>query len=318
MGKIDIYFNEEQHRYTDSLGNVYTSVTTKISQYYPKFDEAGMARRCAKIGKNPSHPKYHRYKGKTAKQLIKEWDKQRDDALLLGNNKHNYLEDAVKSANGYRRIKGKLIDDKIYTVEDLMIEHTYGEINLDIFKSCGVEDNYPKIFNLIKDLADAGYRFYAEVGVYNSKYLISGLIDLLAVNFELEHFIIIDYKTNKADIVFNSGYFEKDNNGNLTDKFITREEYFYPPVAHLNTSVGNKYSLQLSMYGLLASQFGLKYSGNILCHIRHEDYTKDDEDILKHPDWIGKNKVDFIPMPMLLEEAELLIKDKTNFTLFNS
>lgn len=34
-----LYFQEEGHKYTDSLGNEYLSVTTNIENYCPKFDK---------------------------------------------------------------------------------------------------------------------------------------------------------------------------------------------------------------------------------------------------------------------------------------
>ena len=33
-----LYFDEGPHKYTDTLGNEYLSVTTLIGNYYPKFD----------------------------------------------------------------------------------------------------------------------------------------------------------------------------------------------------------------------------------------------------------------------------------------
>lgn len=34
-----LYFDEGPHKYTDSLGNEYLSVTTNIENYCPKFDK---------------------------------------------------------------------------------------------------------------------------------------------------------------------------------------------------------------------------------------------------------------------------------------
>ena len=36
---IRLYFDEPEHKYTDSLGNSYKSTTTLLHEYQPKFDK---------------------------------------------------------------------------------------------------------------------------------------------------------------------------------------------------------------------------------------------------------------------------------------
>ena len=43
-----LYFDEGPHRYTDTLGNEYRSVTTLIGDYYPHFDADYWAHKKAK------------------------------------------------------------------------------------------------------------------------------------------------------------------------------------------------------------------------------------------------------------------------------
>ena len=54
-----LYFEDSNHRYTDTLGNEYLSVTTLIGKYHEKFDVKYWARIKAKE------------QGKTEKQFLK-------------------------------------------------------------------------------------------------------------------------------------------------------------------------------------------------------------------------------------------------------
>ncbi len=266
MEKRRIYFNEELHSYTDELGNKYTSTTTLISNYYEKFKAIEIAEACERIGKNPRHPKYLKYKGKSKKQLLYEWDQTKDIACEKGTKKHNYFEDSIRSATGYKLINNQYINDRIYTLDDVIGDRKIGLINIEYFESKGIKEKYPIIFNVIHKLTQAGYLIYAEIGVYDPINLISGLIDVLLIRGN--EFIILDWKTNAAPIMFESGYFDKDERGILTDKFITKVETFHDPISYIPASVGHKYSMQLSGYAEMTERFGFIYKGSILCHIR--------------------------------------------------
>jgi hypothetical protein len=258
-----IYFNEKLHKYTDEFNNPYISVTTLVSKYHEEFDIESNARRCALAGQR-GNPKYA---GKTIEQIKNEWEKAKVDGCERGNIRHDYLEDIVKRSNGYKKIEGSLfINDRIYTIPDILDNPSYGRVDLDYFKSTGLEDKYPTIYKAIESLVKAGYFIYSEIGVYNSDFLISGLIDILAIKGK--SFLIIDWKTNKAPIKFESGWWEKDRDGKLTGAFIENNKYFKYPLNVLKDSVGNHYTLQLSSYDYLTEQFGLTCQGNILYHIR--------------------------------------------------
>ena len=90
-----LYFNEEAHKYTDDLNNEYISVTTLIGKYTNEFEKEKVAEACEKIGKNPKHPKYLKYKGKTKKEILWEWEQETIKACNKGSIKHNYLEDCI-------------------------------------------------------------------------------------------------------------------------------------------------------------------------------------------------------------------------------
>lgn len=266
QNNIKIFFDERLHKYTDDRGNLYTSVTTVIGNYYEEFNTEEVALACEKVGKNPSHPKYLKYKGKSAAMIKAEWNKTKEDSLINGNKKHDYLENVIKRATGYKMSDGtELINDRLYTVDDIL-NNIIGELDLSWFDRVGIKERYPLIYNAILILHNNGFRFFAEIGVFNINLLISGKIDLLAVKGNT--FIIVDWKTNKDDIKYDSGYFEKDKDGKTTDIFIYTQKLMKAPLSHLADSTGNHYNLQISGYAWLIEQFGLTNLGNIIFQIR--------------------------------------------------
>ena len=302
MDNVKIYFDEKLHKYTDEYGNTFTSVTTVIGKYVDEFDNQSIARACERIGKNPNHPKYLKYKGKTAKQLLKQWEDETERALAKGNNKHNYLEDAIKHSNNYKRVAGQFIKDRIFTIPDIVENPIVGVVTIDRLVELGLDSKYPIIFNLIDNFVQQGWKLYSEIGVYNLELLISGLVDLLLVRDK--EFIIIDWKTNKAPIRFEAGYFEKDHNNEMTDQFIKTGKTLKYPINFMPASTGHKYGLQLSGYAYLIEQFGLTHKGTILCHIRDIDDNTE--------------KVELLPMTYhKLEISTLFEHHASNQTLNN-
>lgn len=269
MSSQIIYFDERQHKYTDNLGNIYTSVTTIIPKYGEEFKTDEIALSCERIGRNPLHPKYLKYKGLSAEEIKAKWTLTSTEAIDKGNTKHNYLEDIIKRATGYRTIEGTdLILDRLFTVDDI-IDNTIGELNIEWFTYVGIASRYPSIYSAILTLYNAGFKFYAEVGVYHSEWLISGKIDLIAVKDK--EFIIVDWKTNKDDIRYESGYFEKDLEGKTTNNFIYTNKYMRFPLHFLPDSTGTHYNLQVSGYAWLLEQFGFTNLGNIIYQIREKE-----------------------------------------------
>jgi hypothetical protein len=263
MSNIDIFFNSDTHTYTDSAGNTYTSVTTVIGKYGEKFDTYKMAKLCEEAGKR-GNPKYA---GKTAKQLIVEWDRITKHAISVGNAKHDYLETNIKKSNNYKIFERGLTSGRLYTIADILNNPNHGLVDLGYFIKLGVKDRYPSIFEFIRLCTEKGYRMYPEIGTFSSKYLVSGLIDLLLVKGDT--FVIADWKTNRDPLTYESGYFEKDESGFVTSNFIRTNKYFSYPLQSTPYSKGYIYSLQLSTYAALTEMFGLKHLKSILFHIRH-------------------------------------------------
>lgn len=297
-----LYFDEEAHKYTDNLGCTYISTTTLIGQYHQKFDKDAIAKACERIGKNPNHPKYLKYKNKTAKQLLFEWEEETKLACNRGSKKHNYLESTIKSSNGYNINANGFINGRIYTIDDIIKGHKYGQLSLEYFKRTGIDQIYPQIYGIICDLVKSGFKIYAEIGVYNPEYGVSGLIDILLVKGR--EFIILDWKTNKAPIRFESGYYDKDDYGRLLlDNFIlTPDKTFNAPINHLPDSIGNHYTMQLSTYNYLVESFGFRNITNILCHIRRiEDFNINTDE--------EKEEIKFLNIAYLKSEVQAIFND---------
>jgi hypothetical protein len=308
MGKVEIYFNEAAHKYTDNFNNAYTSVTTVIGQYENKFSdkEFDIARACEAIGRNPRHPKYPKYKGKSANDILAEWKQTRDEACHIGNTKHNYLETSVKSSTGFFDLF-KPKTGKLYTIKDLVEgDGSLGKLNLDYFLKSGVKETYPEIYNIIENFVTNGWSIYSEICTYDYDLLIAGLIDILFVKGD--KFVILDWKTNKTDLKFESGYYDKDRDGNPIS-FIHTDQKLKYPLNMLPQSKGNIYTLQLSTYAKLTEKFGLTNVGLILCHIKHDYYTLDEAMHLNKIELVGLNKVHIHMISYIKDHVNMMFMD---------
>ena len=167
---ITIFFNEEAHKYTNELGFTYTSTTTLIGKYCPKQDFNEIAKACERIGRNPNHKDYLKYKGKFAHQIIEEWNKITEESCAFGTIKHNFLECAVKNSNQFFINAKGFIDGQIYTIDDILFKHNYGRVKLEVFERSGVKEKYPIIYNILLGFHNLGYHIYAEIGVYDDTY----------------------------------------------------------------------------------------------------------------------------------------------------
>ena len=298
-----IYFNEEAHKYTNELGFTYTSTTTAIGKYCPEEDFVEIAKACERIGRNPNHPDYQKYKGRFYKEIMDSWKKITEESCAFGSIKHNFLENAVKVSNQYTINAKGFIDGKIYTIDDILVKHNYGRVKLDIFEKSGIKEQYPAIYNILLGFHNLGYCIYAEIGVYDDVYGISGLIDILCINHKTYEFAIVDWKTNKAPIRYESGYFKKDAYGLLDlSNWVNKDKTFNYPLEHLADSVGNHYTMQLSTYAYLVSTWGFKLTGLILCHIRPIEERYQTREY-----W--KESVELYPITYLESEVKAMLGD---------
>ena len=303
MEKVEIYLNVGKHKYKDNLDRSYISTTTLIEEYEHLFDSYGISKSCAAIGNNPEHPDYLKYKGLTAEEIRKNWEKDAIKGQERGNKDHDYLDNSIKVANGFN-IKSSILGDsvKLYTVADIFDNNSFGILDLHVLEEEGIEERFPKIYQILSRFVKAGWKIYSEICTFHPLFLISGLIDVLLVKDK--NFVVLDWKTNKSDIVNVSGYFKKDKDGELTTEFIETNKTFKYPLSYLPESTSNKYGLQVSTYAYLTEQFGFTCVGIVLCHIRHENYTIDNcEDI----SWIDKQRVDKLIIPYMKKDVKKMI-----------
>jgi ATP-dependent exoDNAse (exonuclease V) beta subunit len=78
-----IRFTETDHRYTDESGREYTSVTTLVHRAFPEFDAEATAAQTAKKT------------GRQAKDLIAEWEANRETAARTGTRLHENCENQI-------------------------------------------------------------------------------------------------------------------------------------------------------------------------------------------------------------------------------
>lgn len=256
-----ITFDAKTHTYTDDRNFAYTSVTTLKDKYCPAFDRVKHARRLARSGKG-------HYKGKSWREILRMWDEVTDTALDKGDDRHDFIDRGVKESSGFNKIWNKVKRGKgeMYSLPDILKDHSYGLIDLKILEqTIGIK--YPKIWEAISYYVKLGFRAYSEIIVYDEKYLVSGMIDLLLVHLD-KRFVIIDWKTNKHDIVFESGYYKRDDDQQTTKHWVKKSEYFLAPLDGLELCNGNEYAIQLSTYARLVEKFGLRFEYMILVHIR--------------------------------------------------
>lgn len=295
---VALFFDEEEHKYTDVLGTIYTSMTTVIGKYGEDFKKNEIAKACERIGRNPSHPKYKNYKGKSASQLIKEWDRESNRANEHGTEKHAFLENNINDYNNFRKRSVVHTEkNRLYTLDDIIKNHNFGKLDIDGLSDSPLADRYPTILDFLKCVVKDGFSVYTELGLYDVDWGVSGLADLPLIHHEYREILIGDWKTNKAPMRFDSGYYNKFPDGRLNlDSWVAKNDYFAPPMIHLPFSHGNGYALQLSGYGTLAETFGYKHIGNVLCHIRPVE-----DAILPREMW--EEEVNIMELPMLNREC---------------
>ena len=305
-----ILFNVKEHKYISNTTNKrYTSVTQVIEQYKKKIDLKywAMANAVEKIFTDRygylnwnDLKREHTYKGlvellipkiskkrlKLETQKIKDsWDIGTKVACDKGNVIHNGLENNFNTAltSSVKETEVHISSQaftKLRTISDVIANPTLGQINLKKLKA-NLGSEYSKIYNKVKELVNKGFGVYAEICVYNTKYMVSGLIDLLLYSSTTGEFYIIDWKTNKDNIYFQSGYYRKEQGIKTTNRVLTKE-YLLEPLDNLYDCKGSIYSLQLSQYAYLLEQFGIKCKGLYLYHIRstinilHIEYLKED------------------------------------------
>ena len=300
-----LYFDEGPHRYTDTLGNEYRSVTTLISDYYPHFDADYWAHKKAKE------------QGKSERQIKAEWERIKNEACERGTKTHNGLEDAIKDVSMFKQAIQYLIqhEGRCITVADIpsLIPKP---LNIIEFKKA-TDNKYPEIYRVFDFYTQRGYTIYSEIGAYLMDYKISGTIDILC--YKPDSFYILDWKTNRDGLKFEAGYYKKDKTtipNQLTNEWIKKDEKMLAPLAHLDNCNGMHYTMQLSIYALMVEMIlGIPCLGLGLCHIGSpwilNAYGQPLRDVDGyHVDPNGKETVNWYRISYLKKEAYQLLTDR--------
>lgn len=301
-----LFFEEQIHKYTDTLGNEYRSVTTLIGDYYNHFDADYWAHKKA------------REQGKSEKQIRAEWDRIKDEACERGTATHNGIEDAIKSVSKFKEAIKYLEEAKsgrcitIADIPDLIPR----PLDVEEFKSA-TNNKYPEIYRVFDFYTERGYTIYSEIGAFLIDYLISGTIDIFC--YRPTDFVILDWKTNRDGLKFEAGYYKKDKStipNQLTNEWVKKKQSMLPPLNHLDDCNGMHYTMQLSLYAIMAEIIlDIPCVGLGLCHIgspwvlnKYGQPLRDNEGY--HVDPNGEETVKWFKIQYLKNEAKALLKDR--------
>lgn len=301
-----LFFDEGPHKYTDTLGNEYRSVTTLIGDYYNHFNADYWAHKKA------------REQGKSEKAIRAEWDRIRDEACERGTKQHNGLEDAIKEVSKFKnciRYLNDTVSGRVITIADVpaLIPNP---LNIDEFKEA-TNNKYPEIYRVFDFYTERGYVIYSEIGAFLMDYLISGTIDIFC--YRPTDFVILDWKTNRDGLKFEAGYYKKDKStipNQLTNEWVKKKQTMLPPLNHLDDCNGMHYSMQLSLYALMAEIIlDIPCTGLGLCHIaspwvlnKYGQPYRDSEGYHVDPD--GEETVKWFKIQYLKDEAKALLRDR--------
>lgn len=301
-----LFFDEGPHKYTDTLGNEYRSVTTLIGDYYNHFDADYWAHKKA------------REQGKSEKQIRAEWNRIKDEACERGTATHNGIEDAIKSVSKFKEAIKYLEEVKsgrcitIADIPDLIPR----PLDVEEFK-VATNNKYPEIYRVFDFYTARGYIIYSEIGAFLIDYLISGTIDIFC--YRPTDFVILDWKTNRDGLKFEAGYYKKDKStipNQLTNEWIKKKQNMLPPLNHLDDCNGMHYTMQLSLYAIMAEIIlDIPCVGLGLCHIgspwvlnKYGQPLRDSEGY--HVDPNGEETVKWFKIQYLKNEAKALLKDR--------
>ena len=301
-----LFFDEGPHKYTDTLGNEYRSVTTLIGDYYNHFDADYWAHKKA------------REQGKSEKQIRAEWDRIKDEACERGTATHNGIEDAIKSVSKFKEAIRYLEEAKsgrcitIADIPDLIPR----PLDVEEFKEA-TNNKYPEIYRVFDFYTERGYTIYSEIGAFLIDYLISGTIDIFC--YRPTDFVILDWKTNRDGLKFEAGYYKKDKStipNQLTNEWVKKKQSMLPPLNHLDDCNGMHYTMQLSLYAIMAEIIlDIPCVGLGLCHIgspwvlnKYGQPLRDNEGY--HVDPNGEETVKWFKIQYLKNEAKALLKDR--------
>ena len=256
--ELRLFFDEPEHKYTDSFGNSYKSTTTLLHEYQPKFDKKYWLKKKAKE------------LGISAARLEKQWQDITNEACERGTKVHNSIEDGIRNISMFYDAVRRIRNDKsMTTVADINDINDYVKpLDLDAFIEA-TNNKYPDVYAVFDYYIKNGYKIYSEIGIFLPSVLVSGTIDILILRED--QFVIGDWKTNRGGLLFESGYYKKDKSespAQTTDIWVPNKEFLLPPLSHLPKCNGSIYNMQLSIYAFAVEAIlGIPNAGLWLCHI---------------------------------------------------
>lgn len=256
--ELRLFFDEPEHKYTDSFGNSYKSTTTLLHEYQPKFDKKYWLKKKAKE------------LGISTARLEKQWQDITNEACERGTKVHNGIEDGIRNISMFYDAVRRIRNDKsMTTVADINDINDYVKpLDLDAFIEA-TNNKYPDVYAVFDYYIKNGYKIYSEIGIFLPSVLVSGTIDILILRED--QFVIGDWKTNRGGLLFESGYYKKDKSESppqTTDIWVPNKEFLLPPLSHLPKCNGSIYNMQLSIYAFAVETIlGIPNAGLWLCHI---------------------------------------------------
>ena len=256
--ELRLFFDEPEHKYTDSFGNSYKSTTTLLHEYQPKFDKKYWLKKKAKE------------LGISTARLEKQWQDITNEACERGTKVHNGIEDGIRNISMFYDAVRRIRNDKsMTTVADINDINDYVKpLDLDAFIEA-TNNKYPDVYAVFDYYIKNGYKIYSEIGIFLPSVLVSGTIDILILRED--QFVIGDWKTNRGGLLFESGYYKKDKSespAQTTDIWVPNKEFLLPPLSHLPKCNGSIYNMQLSIYAFAVEAIlGIPNAGLWLCHI---------------------------------------------------
>lgn len=256
--ELRLFFDEPEHKYTDSFGNSYKSTTTLLHEYQPKFDKKYWLKKKAKE------------LGISTARLEKQWQDITNEACERGTKVHNGIEDGIRNISMFYDAVRRIRNDKsMTTVADINDINDYVKpLDLDAFIEA-TNNKYPDVYTVFDYYIKNGYKIYSEIGIFLPSVLVSGTIDILILRED--QFVIGDWKTNRGGLLFESGYYKKDKSespAQTTDIWVPNKEFLLPPLSHLPKCNGSIYNMQLSIYAFAVETIlGIPNAGLWLCHI---------------------------------------------------
>ena len=281
--QVQLEFEPKAHVYKDETGFVYTSVTTVIHKYQKPFNQRYWSMYTAlknsgfKVrpdgGKEQAivvNGKYRSldtlYKNPIGCHevdlLIKKWADMTEVACARGNEIHDYLEDSINLSKGDDGSTNAAIQPEVKNalhtaglVVELRTKH-----DLD---ATTIGERFPTIYDRLLAYIKNGCTIFAEKKIYTVQYGIAGMIDVLIVKGK--QFAILDWKTNKDQMMFRSGYFKKVyQNGQWVkgSDYILMNKPLLAPLDNLEECKGIIYTLQLSLYAYIMELWGYKLVKN--------------------------------------------------------